>query len=549
MIEVEENAHFYRNASFAAYHQGLANEALVILDRGKTLLLREALRLKMKKPEWIPKEEWMKYELVAEKYRNATTSTGREEDYAKREENIQNSLKEMDVAIKLLQSYDPEFQKELDVSDILSILDEETAILTFCITDKGSIGFVVSRSNGVKAVEISNFKTEDLNSLLFKPYDYGIRTGGWVTDYLSYQNASATYSQLYEDFSNEHGKKGTSRSEGQLMEAYNRYEYTSQSWQMTLNNVLSSIASKLFTPLLAELPPKIKNLFILPSGGLFLLPLHAVPLSDGQPLCQRYCVCYAPSIELLIEMHNKVRKVEGKRLYAVINPQEDPSLVFSRCEGQSISKLFQSSLLEVGKICTKLTVLDRIPGREYIHFSCHGIYKWNEPSQSGLYLVGGKTLSLADLQNDIVDMSSARLVTLSACETGISDVIHNRADEFVGLPAGFIIAGIPCVVSSLWSVPDISTALLMERFYSNHITKGMDIPLALQESQLWVRDLTYSQVTNYVENCYRLGKWEGESKDLIEKYRERYTKMAEESPEKKPFQHPYYWAAFTLNGV
>jgi CHAT domain len=38
-------------------------------------------------------------------------------------------------------------------------------------------------------------------------------------------------------------------------------------------------------------------------------------------------------------------------------------------------------------------------------------------------------------------MSSARLVTLSACETGITDIMKGSADEFVGLPAGFMLAG------------------------------------------------------------------------------------------------------------
>jgi CHAT domain-containing protein len=120
-----------------------------------------------------------------------------------------------------------------------------------------------------------------------------------------------------------------------------------------------------------------------------------------------------------------------------------------------------------------------------------------------LYLVGEKRLSLEDLQNDVVDIPSARLVTLSACETGITDIVKGSADEFVGLPAGFMLAGVPCVVSSLWSVPDISTAILMERFYSNHFAKEMDIPLALQDAQRWVRDLTSNQIADYIEECYR----------------------------------------------
>jgi CHAT domain-containing protein len=193
--------------------------------------------------------------------------------------------------------------------------------------------------------------------------------------------------------------------------------------------------------------------------------------------------------------------------------------------------------------------LDRVPGRAYIHFSCYGRYDWKDPLQSGLYLAGGRTLSLKDLQNDIVDMSSARLVTLSASETGITDVMKGNADEFVGLPAGFMLAGVPCVVSSLWSVPDISTAILMERFYSNHIAGGMDIPQALQEAQLWVKDLTAKQVADYVEKCYRSGNWEGKSRKFIEHYRENILKLAEESPDKKPFQYPHYWAAFSVNGA
>ena len=77
------------------------------------------------------------------------------------------------------------------------------------------------------------------------------------------------------------------------------------------------------------------------------------------------------------------------------------------------------------------------------------------------YLVEEKTPSLEDFQNDVVDMSSARLVTLSACETGITDITTGSADEFVCLLQALLLAGVPCVVSSLLSVPDISTAILV----------------------------------------------------------------------------------------
>jgi CHAT domain-containing protein len=77
----------------------------------------------------------------------------------------------------------------------------------------------------------------------------------------------------------------------------------------------------------------------------------------------------------------------------------------------------------------------------------------------------------------------------------------------------------------------------------------MDIPAALQDAQLWVRDLMSSQVVDYIEKCYEAGEWEGEREEFIEQYRKRYVKMAGKSSEEKPFQYPYYWAAFTVNGA
>lgn len=293
--EVKESANIYRNATLAACNLGLAKEALLTLEKGKTRLLSEALRLKMKKPDAISTEEWMRYKQAAEMYRTVTKPSDSNEDYAQREKKVQKTLGELDVAVKNVQMSAPEFQKELDISDILSIIDEKTALLTFCITNEGSIGFVVSGSSGIKTVDIPDFETEDLDSLLSLQDGQGSINGGWVGDYLGY---------LY--------TVGTERQRDAF-----------QAWQRTLNDVLSSIGTRLLYPLLTELPPQITRLIILPSGGLFLLPLHAVLLSDGQLLCQRYCVSYAPSIQLLKELKNKSQTIKGKSLYAVINPQEE----------------------------------------------------------------------------------------------------------------------------------------------------------------------------------------------------------------------------------
>ena len=70
-------------------------------------------------------------------------------------------------------------------------------------------------------------------------------------------------------------------------------------------------------------------------------------------------------------------------------------------------------------------------------------------------------LTVADLLDK--RLPGARLATLSACETGV--VGTNLPDEVVALPTAFTQAGFAGVVASLWSVADVSTAMLMERFY------------------------------------------------------------------------------------
>jgi CHAT domain-containing protein len=87
----------------------------------------------------------------------------------------------------------------------------------------------------------------------------------------------------------------------------------------------------------------------------------------------------------------------------------------------------------------------------------------------------------------------------------------------------------------------------MERFYHNHLKIGMEVAAALRNAQRWVRKLEIGEVTEYAEQCYQQAK----EKEKAELYRlmRYYRYQAEQDPGLRPFEHPYYWAAFTVNGV
>jgi CHAT domain-containing protein len=158
-------------------------------------------------------------------------------------------------------------------------------------------------------------------------------------------------------------------------------------------------------------------------------------------------------------------------------------------------------------------------------------------------------------------MSASRLVTLSACETGLTDVVKGNAEEYVGLPAGFLLAGVPCVMSSLWAVSELSTALLMERFYVNHLRGDPDEPMetrlplspveALGRAQIWLRDkVTAQEVARLCDE--QIEKLRGR-KELVPRWLSlawrEYDWRARKALDDRSFAHPYYWAAFALSGA
>jgi CHAT domain-containing protein len=103
-----------------------------------------------------------------------------------------------------------------------------------------------------------------------------------------------------------------------------------------------------------------------------------------------------------------------------------------------------------------------------VHFATHGIVNDKHPELSGivLSLVNERGqpedgyLSLRDIYN--LDLP-ADLVVLSACRTAIGKQV--RGEGLIGLTRGFMYAGAPRVVASLWKVDDEATAELMKRFY------------------------------------------------------------------------------------
>ena len=76
-------------------------------------------------------------------------------------------------------------------------------------------------------------------------------------------------------------------------------------------------------------------------------------------------------------------------------------------------------------------------------------------------------------------------MVLSACSTALGKEV--RGEGLIGLTRGFMYAGVPRVVASLWRVDDEATAELMKVFYSNLLREGMPAAAALTAAQVEIQ--------------------------------------------------------------
>ncbi|MEG4228996.1 CHAT domain-containing protein [Microcoleus sp. N9_B2] len=313
-------------------------------------------------------------------------------------------------------------------------------------------------------------------------------------------------------------------------------------------------------------------------------------------------VRYTPSCQLL-QLSQRVNLTAEDTLpskfFAIQNPTED--LDFTDIEVEAIAKSFNPAEILSRQNASKTVLLQQIASlqnADIAHFSCHGFFDFLNPQKSSLILAGAKVTPLnppllrGETREDFpllseetggketpplskgglggvpsdekryirsrrgenfdiaecltleeifdLQLIKCSLVVLSACETGLTD-IKNTTDEYIGLPSGFLYAGATSVLSTLWAVNDVSTAILTIKFYE--LLRGENRPpvaIALRESQLWLRSVTVKDLLEWVEASQLLSR---EHKQKIQgKYRRGY------KPDYQPYESPVHWAAFCAVG-
>jgi CHAT domain-containing protein/tetratricopeptide (TPR) repeat protein len=215
-----------------------------------------------------------------------------------------------------------------------------------------------------------------------------------------------------------------------------------------------------------------RRLVIAPHRELYYVPFHA--LFDGQrAVIERRAVSYTPSARVLEHCAGREPRPIKRALLVGVSDARTPRL---RDEVTALAGLFDTPEVLVDGDATLAALRARAPHVDLLHLACHGQFRPDSPLFSALQLADGR-LTVRDAAALHL---RCELAVLSACETGVSSVAPG--DEVLGLARGFLAAGAPALVVSMWTVDDSTAAELMERFH-RRMCSGMGAAEALRCAQ------------------------------------------------------------------
>ncbi len=433
--------------------------------------------------------------------RGSTSASFTLEVIASLRQEYQEAKRALNQLLDILKTYDPNFTltqrvQPIQFSEIQGLLDNKTVLMTWYLTRNKIYTFIVTGEQGEISVHLST-----------------------PEQFCELQELRQTYLESYSrDFSD---------------------------WETHLNDFLRRLRDILDLPqLLGKLPRNYQRLILVPYRDLHLFPLHALPLGDGENpeyLMDRFPkgVTYSPSCQFLEVSQRNRKPTSQKRLFAIQNPTED--LDYADLEVEAILANFPPNTRYLARQDASKTALNQDPhrqhfqGAEYVHFAGHGAFNFNSPLLSPLVLAGAKvtvtspepapamppenadpepatTRFLPWRKGTALDLTqcytlgelfelhlpTCRLVILSACETGLTD-FSPELEEYISLGLGFLYAGATNVICSLWSVNDVSTAILMVKFYEEMETQP-SVALALKQAQQWMKTVTKGKLTTWMND-------------------------------------------------
>jgi CHAT domain-containing protein len=310
------------------------------------------------------------------------------------------------------------------------------------------------------------------------------------------------------------------------------------------------------------------HLIFSPDGELQLIPFETLIDSSGQYLVERYATTYVTAGRDLLRLQvarpskNKplivadpffgepgsetTTQAKSEKSRLATNPTastrsitvgQDLSAMYfaplagTALEARSIKGLFPDATVLSGKQVTQAAIT-QVEAPSILHIATHGFFledsgeaaegtrsakvqasliPENPLLRSGLALSGANVHKSGDdngiltaLQASGLNLWGTKLVTLSACDTGIGEV--KDGEGVYGLRRAFFLAGAQSLVMSLWPVSDTVTREMMVDYYTG-LKNGLGRGEALRQAELAMLKRKGRQHPFYWASFIESGEW------------------------------------------
>lgn len=274
-------------------------------------------------------------------------------------------------------------------------------------------------------------------------------------------------------------------------------------------NTLQQHLDQLFALLIAPILPAVAaqtHWVIIPNGPLHRVPWAALHSRDGY-LVEARTLSLLPSASVGAALATLASPETERPVMALGAPDPDDSMLglpAARREVEMVQNLFPGSLPPfLGEQANKTNFLRWASTAQLLHLACHHCFDGRAPLLSFLKLFGERgdqflfAFEIADLE------LQAGLVTLSACESGRSQIA--TGDEQFGIVRSFLAAGAQSVISSLWHIQDQSASIFFGDFY--RLARQAPLGQALAETQRRMLALPQYQLPCFWAPYVLTGKW------------------------------------------
>jgi CHAT domain-containing protein len=147
---------------------------------------------------------------------------------------------------------------------------------------------------------------------------------------------------------------------------------------------------------------------------------------------------------------------------AVPKSEGAASLLDAEREALDVQGLVRSTVLQIDPSFSD--AIGALQNCETAHFACHGISNETDPVKGYLKLRDSKEKPFSIDAVMKTKLRSCKFAYLSACDTAYG-TNEQLADESLHLVSGFLLAGCPRVVGTLWEIPDDQAREVAREFY------------------------------------------------------------------------------------